>query len=400
VSILLDSVKKYFFNSHLKINSGVAIIAFMPLFAIAFSSNTISDGSVLNGVKTSVRVSCDSQIYKTDTYASTVSQALESTPCRLEENDIVSPSADTILNGSSLDILVTKAMPVTVVDGDKVIMSKSAYRNARKILKQLNIQVHAEDNVTAELIVSDFYKNGLGQKITINRAPVVTLEADGNVFEVRTLKNTVGEFLEEKDITVGPKDELSPAANTKITSGMKVILVRISEKNITEDVNIPFSTINKRDNGLYQGQSRVESEGANGLKKVISKVVYRNGVESARTVLSEELLKAPQNRVVVIGAKPYSHGDLWPIMVAAGAQWGVDPLQIYRVGLCESGLNPSSVGGAYGLMQYMPSTWISATNKYPSGQFRGASIFNPTAQIYVTAWKVSTNGWREWACKP
>ena len=340
MSILLDSVKKYFFNSHLKINSSVALIAFMPLFAIAFSSSVPSEGSVLNGIKTSVRVSCDSQIHKTDTYASTVSQALTDTPCGLKENDIVNPPANTRLDGSSLDIVVIKATPVTIFDGDKVIMTKSAYRNGREILEQLNIEVHPEDEVKTELIMSNFNEDGLGQKITINRAPAITLEADGNIFEIRTLKKTVGAFLEEKGIVLGPKDELSPSTETNITSGMKVTVVRISEKDITEDVTIPYTTINKRDNSLYQGQSRVETEGVNGQKKVTSKVVYRNGVEVSKTVLSEEVMIAPQSRVVVKGIKSYPDQYLWDWIISReGGPTSVNPSSL-ACGIAQS--NPCS----------------------------------------------------------
>ncbi|MDO8507546.1 MAG: ubiquitin-like domain-containing protein [bacterium] len=398
--ILLGRTKNYFFNSHLKINSAISLLAFMPLFAVAFSTNPVKNGSVINGVETPLHVVCDGNVYDTKTKANVVSEALKGTDCGYNENDLVSPAPETKLDGALADIFVTKATPVTVVDGGNVIMAKSAYKTAADILKQLKITVFTEDKVSSELIMSDFGDNGLGQKITIIRTPAVILEADGKIAEVRTSKGTVSDFLAEKKITLGSKDEVVPAVTSVISRGMKVTVTRVTETDVTEDEVIPFSTIEKKDFNVYQGQTSVESEGLNGLKRKVSRVVNRNGVLASKTLLSETVIQASKNKVVVIGVKPYGHQELWAIMVAAGAQWGVDPSQIYRVGMCESGLTPSRVGMAYGLMQYQKPTWVNGSNKYPGGRFRGASIFDPTAQIYVTAWKVSTNGWREWTCKP
>ena len=246
--------------------------------------------------------------------------------------------------------------------------------------------------------MSDFGENGLGQKITIVRNPSVILEVDGNILEVKTSQNTVSEFLAEKGIALGPKDEVVPSTQVAITRGMKITVTRVMEADIQENEVIPYETISKNDHNIFQGQSRVESEGASGLKKKISKAVYRNGVLSAKTTITEQVIQSPRSKIIVVGAKPYGAGDLWPIVVAAGAEWGIDPGKLYRVALCESGANPlNNRNPIYkGLFQYLPSTWSGASYNYPGGRFRGASIFDPTAQIYVTAWKSSKQGWRAW----
>ena len=88
----------------------------MPLFAVAFNSGSITSGSVQNGVETEIHVFCDGQSHTFTTKANVVSQALEDTPCGLSENDIVDPGKDTILNGGSVSVNVTKAVPVTIDD--------------------------------------------------------------------------------------------------------------------------------------------------------------------------------------------------------------------------------------------------------------------------------------------
>jgi len=370
----------------------------MPLFAVAFASSSVQDGRVLNGVETPVQFSCDGAGYSIKTKANVVSQALEGTPCSLNTNDISDPTPDTKLNGSPIKINVVKATPVTIVEDGKMRFEKSAYKNVRDILAQLKIKVYPEDSVTSELIISDFTENGLGQKITIKRSPAIIFEADGNIFQMRTNKTTVGEVLAEKGITLGPKDEVTPALSANVTTGSKITVVRVTEADVAEDEVIPYSTIEKKDYGLYQGQTRVESEGLNGLKKKVSRVINKNGVLASKTVLTETIAQASRNKVVVIGVKPYGHEDLWNIMVEAGQKYGVDPVGMMRVMYCESGgrINAVNGGGYRGLFQ-----WDGSFYKWTAIAGVPADYFNPRSQIFATAARVhATGGWGAWSCKP
>ena len=370
----------------------------MPLFAIAFNSGSVADGSVQNGVETELHAFCDGQNYTFTTKANVISQALEGTPCGLGENDISEPNKDTKLNGSSVNVNVTKAVPVTINDNGTLKSGKSAYKNVGDILNQFNIKVYPEDVVTSELIISDFTKNGLGRKITIRRSPAVTLEADGAVVQIRTNKSTIGEVLSERGIVLGPRDEVTPASSTNILTGTKITVVRVSGGDIIEDEVIPFGVVNTPDHNMYHGQSRLESEGINGMKKKTSQVVYRNGVLASKVTLSETLLQAPKNKVVVSGTKPYGAGDLWIIIVEAGAKYGVDPGAMYRVMMCESGGRVNAVNGAgyKGLFQ-----WDSSFHKWTAIAGVPDDYFNPRSQIFATAARVhATGGWRAWSCKP
>lgn len=369
----------------------------MPLFAVAF--NSASTGiNVANGVKTSVSVSCDGQEYKKDTYAGTVEQALEDTPCKLEENDISEPAANTRLEGGYLEITTTKSLKVMVVDGETTTFGRSAFKTPREILKQLNIDVHPEDRVMADLIISDFMENGIGQRITIERTPAITLEADGNTLVIRSNASTVEGVLNEKGIVVGPQDELTPTASAPVTTGMKVTIVRVKTEDVTENQTIPFGTVSKKDYGLYIGQSKVETEGSNGSKTVTYKVVYKNGAVASKTPILETVTQASQSKVVVTGAKPYGREDLWNIILEASAKYGVDPSAMYRVMMCESGGNVySGAGSRYqGLFQ-----WDGTFYSWAAKAGVPADYFNPRSQIFATAARVkASGGWSAWGCKP
>ncbi len=370
----------------------------MPLFAVAFSTNSVTTGSVQNGIETPLHIICDGNIYDTKTKENVVSDALKNTQCGFNDNDIVQPGPDTKLDGGLVNVNVIKATPVTIVDNGKTTYTKSAYKDAGDILKQLKIKVYPEDVVTSELVISDFQDNGLGQKITIKRSPDIILEADGNIAQIRTNQSTVSGVLAEKDITLGSKDEVSPEPSAVITRGMKITVTRVTESDVQEDEVIPFETVNKNDYNLYSGQSRVEAEGLNGLRKRVSRVVNRNGTLASKTTLSETVVQAPQTKVIVTGVKPYGREDLWVLMVEAGQKYGVDPVGMMRVMYCESGgrVNAVNGGGYKGLFQ-----WDGSFHKWTAIAGVPDDYFNPRSQIFATAARVhATGGWKAWSCKP
>ena len=66
---------------------------------------------------------------------------------------------------------------------------------------------------------------------------------------------------------------------------------------------------------------------------------------------------------------------------------------------CESGGDPSAANpsGASGLFQQMQTWW---DNRARAAGFEGASPYDPTANIYVSAYLVyrSPNSWHHWVC--
>lgn len=73
-----------------------------------------------------------------------------------------------------------------------------------------------------------------------------------------------------------------------------------------------------------------------------------------------------------------------------------------RVAWCESSFNPAAVNpatGASGLFQHLPEHWAEWSEA--AGQ-RGASIFDPEANVAVAAWMLYElpGGWSHWDCSP
>jgi hypothetical protein len=83
----------------------------------------------------------------------------------------------------------------------------------------------------------------------------------------------------------------------------------------------------------------------------------------------------------------------WPAAIVDDALWVID---------CESGGDPNAynpASGASGLFQFVPSTWLSASEEAGWG---GADVFDPEPNIAVAAWLYAAyeTPWASWSCKP
>ncbi len=153
-----------------------------------------------------------------------------------------------------------------------------------------------------------------------------------NGYEMSTLtgKATVSEILEENNIVLEENQKTIPDLNQEIITGQSIQITDktynevqiakiseegvqttleqilenyapITEKIVTEQVEIPYETVTKNATTSEQGTtSRVLKQGKNGLKEVTYKVKIQNNVEIERTVLSEKVITEPVNKIVQV----------------------------------------------------------------------------------------------------
>lgn len=383
---------------------GKAKYAFLIVFAltIMFSatvSSRVYGNSVVGSVETRITLAIDGKTKKISTTQNTIQGALDQNGITLSKNDVTEPPLDTYLGGKTVAVQVVRAVPVLIADNGQSWMGNSAYADPVNVLNQLEVVTYPEDKVSAELILDPATEGAVGQKVIINRAPVYTVYVDGGTQVLRSWTETVGDLLTEKGISLGVNDIVEPAKTASLAGVSEITITRINYADIEETISIPFQTVEQNDYNMYQGKSAVTQAGESGSKLQKLHIVYRNGVEVERTITQTTILKSPQTKIISIGVKPYSHQDLWNIMLQAQAKYGVDPTEMFNVMMCESGGNVrSGAGSAYqGLFQWDGSFY----NWAAKAGYSGASIFDPNAQIFATALRVSqSGGWYAWSCKP
>jgi len=277
---------------------------------------------------------------------------------------------------------------VIFVDGKEIIHYTDKV-GTEEILADAKINVGPLD----EIILPDpLHEVVTATKITINRANAVAILADGKTIAAQSWGKNVGQILAQNGISVGQTDRVEPGLGEAVYSGMTISVIRVTEGQITEKVVIAREVQTENDANLEVGRTVVKQEGQDGQKEVTYQVRYENGGEVARQVLSQNILSNPVTKIVVKGTKPKYVGPLWPLVVEAGAKYGVDPGLLNKIMMCESGGNVYSTnkwGGYYGLFQFSKSTWAGTP-------FGGYDIYDPWAQINAAAWKIAHGGIGAW----
>jgi hypothetical protein len=83
----------------------------------------------------------------------------------------------------------------------------------------------------------------------------------------------------------------------------------VEKKTVTETQAIPFGTRRVNDAGLPKGTEKVRTAGVNGVKTLTYEVTLTDGVQTAKTLLSQKVTTAPVTRVIAVGTKKASQCD-------------------------------------------------------------------------------------------
>lgn len=76
----------------------------------------------------------------------------------------------------------------------------------------------------------------------------------------------------------------------------------VTTKDETETTSIPFETTRTPDSTKLVGEEVVVQDGVNGIRTVVTRITYTNGVETSRSVVSDRTT-APKKQVVYYGTK-------------------------------------------------------------------------------------------------
>ena len=159
---------------------------------------------------------------------------------------------------------------------------------------------------------------------------VTIILQNGYELTVLTSKTNVKDILLESNVELQENEKVTPSLDEKIgeentiritnRSVQEIQVAKVSEngiettlddilanyssiieKIVVEEVTIPYETITKDvSNGETSTKNKVVQEGQEGIKRITSKVKYKNEEEIERQILSEEVIKEPVNKIVQI----------------------------------------------------------------------------------------------------
>ena len=181
-----------------------------------------------------------------------------------------------------------------ITDGDNVIVCMSSSTDPKVVIQEAGLQLGESDTYTTQ-------KNDGISEIHINRIQMVTVQAGGEIFVVGSYGGTVSDILKSLDITLSETDLLSCEPDDPTYDGMSIELTRIRREVLEYEEIIPHHVQVYEDDSLEAGEERVLIPGNDGIVKYTAQILYENGVEVQREILSEETVAEPSNGIILRG---------------------------------------------------------------------------------------------------
>ena len=166
--------------------------------------------------------------------------------------------------------------------------------------------------------------------VNTNLKDIKIILQNGYELTALTSKTTVNEILNENNIVLDENQKTIPGIDEEVTAGTVIKIVDksynevqvakiseegvqttldellnnyapITEKVVTEQVEIPYETITKNTAGVTTDTTnKILQQGKNGLKEVTYKIKYQNEIEIEKIQLSEKIIKNPVNKIVQV----------------------------------------------------------------------------------------------------
>ncbi|WP_304623552.1 resuscitation-promoting factor [Paeniglutamicibacter sp. Y32M11] len=347
-----------------------------------------------------IAVAIDGENQNVSTRAATVADVLKDSSITLDERDEVSPALDApVADGALIDIKRHKEVNVNIDGVDRVVHTTGL--TVADVIDQLNLSKSAQVDQGAALALAS-----LSNPIDISTPKDVSIKVDGKTKTLNTTVETVAEALSEAKITVGKKDELNAKATDAIVDGLKLKIVRVSTKTITETKTIKNETDTVKDSDALVGTEKTITEGKDGERTLTYTVTLRDGKETKRKLDSDKVTTKPVDEKVSIGTKAKPKPKVEAKTESnSGSESKSEPKKTSTPGSvsaswaalakCESGGNWSinTGNGYYGGLQFSASSWLGAGG----GKYAPLPhLASPSEQV-ATAEKLRANGgWGHW----
>jgi len=192
-----------------------------------------------------------------------------------------------------------KPFAVSIADNGNYFATSASAATVSDFLAEKNITLGDKDYIFPAPETRVFP----GSEVVIRRALPVIVEADGKNIPLDTLGTTVGDALTDANITLSHADKVTPERNVTLSADLDIRVTRINFEDITVSEDIPFQTTEKEDNTVLWRKKAVKQEGETGVREKTYKITYTNGKETNRQLLESKISKPPVTQINVVGTK-------------------------------------------------------------------------------------------------
>lgn len=184
------------------------------------------------------------------------------------------------------------AKTYVITDGDRTITYTTFSTDPTEVLHGAGMELDALDSYTIPDSTS----------ITIHRALDICLNYRGEVMQVSSAGETVGQLLNRLGLEITSHDAVSHPLDEILTDGMELTVTHTLIRQESYTATIPHETTFCSDFSLPAGTEEVLIKGRDGELLYTAQVTYINGQEAARENLSEKQTIAPITEIIAQGA--------------------------------------------------------------------------------------------------
>ena len=326
----------------------------------------------------SVTLSVDGKTSTVHAFGSTVGDILEKQDIAIHEHDVVVPAPGSqVTDGEKIVVRYGRKLTVTI-DG----RTRDYWTTATTVAAALQeLGIRADSAKLSASRSMSLGRQGLALSVTTPKAVVVRV--DGKNRTATTTGATVADVLSELKVTKDSDDRVNPGLTTAVTQGLKIAVLRVTTKQVSETKPIAASVVRKKDSSLYVGQTKTIRAAHDGARIVTYKVTTVDGKTESKKALGTKVTQAPVAGLVAVGSKARpattttrdaGNTSGAGINLSNAAMWD-------RIAQCESGGNWSinTGNGYYGGLQFDYSSWLA----------HGGDDFAPRADLASRAEQIT-----------
>ena len=317
----------------------------MAAIVVAIGGSTLGYASLTS----SVTLSLDGKTKTVDASGDTVRDVLTGEGIEITDKDLVAPSLDeTVGDGTRISVQFGRPLELSV-DGEE----RTYWVNSTDVASALGEVGRGFS--TSDLSMSrdaTISRSGTRLEITTPKSLEVKVGKQ-RVEKHKITALTVAEVFEELGVKVSKHDQVKPRLGSEVADGDTIVLtdIRIVTKRVKNE-SVDFTTVERADASMYEGEDEVARAGRPGLRDVTYKLTVRNGKTVATRVVKSDVVRKSVNAVVKVGTKEKPEPVSSTNFAGGSTVWDA-------LAQCESGGNwaINTGNGYYGGLQFNLGTW-------------------------------------------
>jgi resuscitation-promoting factor RpfB len=131
-----------------------------------------------------------------------------------------------------------------------------------------------------------------------------------------TAGTSVKSVLDASGIVLNSLDKTDPSTTTVLSEDTVITITRVKEDFLVEQAIIPFEQQTVKNESLPEGQIVLIQAGSNGVQQNTYRILYENGIETSRSIVSSEISQATKPEIVMIGVQSPFTPQLIPGIIA------------------------------------------------------------------------------------